>query len=306
MSNGVKCQGVIVPMATPFTLEGHIDAKAVHRIVEHLIGGGVDGIFVLGTTGEAASISLAEKVKMVQITADCVDNRALVYAGISSNCFNESITMARDFKDFGADIMVAHPPYYYSLNAGELFNYFIKLADSIATPLMIYNIPQTTGVSLPIDIVEKLSRHKWIVGLKDSENSPGRLEAAVERFARRSDFSYVVGCAALSAKALSMGAAGIVPSAANLQPGLYKKLYENALTGSVSAAQELQKQTDQISALYQGPRSLGQSLAALKAAMHLLGLCEPTVLPPLQTVQKHEIAEIQQQMAKLCINTVIS
>lgn len=292
-------------MVTPFTVNGRIDTEAVHRIIEHLIAGGADGIFVLGTTGEAASISLDEKIKMVEAAASWLKSRALLYAGISSSCFDESITMARNFKDLGVNILVAHVPYYYPLNEDEIFSYFKKLADSAAGPLMLYNIPQTTGISLSLDIVEKLSCHENIVGLKDSENTPGRLEAAIGRFSGRRDFSYAAGCAALSAKALSLGASGIVPSAANLQPRLYKELYENAVNGNASSAQELQKQTNQISLLYQASRSLGQSIAALKAAMHLLGLCEAAVLPPLKTLQKDDIAEMQQQMARLCLKKLM-
>ena len=302
MSNGIKCQGVIVPMATPFTLEGKIDPKGVHRIVDHLVDGGSDGIFVLGTTGEAASISMSEKQKMVEATAGYTKNRALVYAGISGNCIDESIKAAKNYMDLGVDILVAHVPYYYPLNEDEIFRYFMTLADSVTGPLMIYNIPATTGLSISIDVAEKLSLHERIVGLKDSENTPGRLEAATDRFSGRSDFAYVAGCAALSAKAIALGAAGIVPSAANLQPQLYKALFENARSGNMSAAEKLQEQTDHISIQYQKNRSLGQSLAALKAAMHVLGFCGPTVLPPLETLQKEEITEIQKQMETIIVS----
>jgi dihydrodipicolinate synthase/N-acetylneuraminate lyase len=302
MSDGRKCQGVIVPMVTPFTLEGQIDTDSVGRIIDHLIAGGVDGIFVLGTTGEAASISMIEKKLLIEVVAGYMKNRALVYAGISSNCLDESITMAKSYMDMGTDVLVAHAPYYYSLNDDEIFRYFMKLADGIAGPLVIYNIPKTTGISLSIDMIEKLSNHERIIGIKDSEDTPGRLEAAIERFSGRSDFSYVVGCASLSAKALALGAAGIVPSSANLQPRLYKTLYENARDGNVSAAKKLQEQTNRVSAMYQKNRSLGQSLAALKAAMHILGFCGPTVLPPLETLQEENIADIKKQMETVIIS----
>lgn len=297
MHNVRKCQGVIVPMVSPFTPDGQVDTGGVHRIIDHLIAGGTDGIFVLGTTGEAASISRVEKEKLVEAAVNSTNGRAAVYAGISGNCLDESVAAAQSSLDLGVDILVAHTPYYYALSEEEIFRYFMTLADRVSGPLMIYNIPATTHISLSIDLVEKLSRHERILGLKDSESTPGRLEAAIERFSGRHDFSYVVGCAALSARALALGAAGIVPSAANLQPRLYKTLYEKARDGHASAAQELQKQTDQLSALYQGSRSLGQSLAALKAAMHLLGWCEPTVLPPLKTLQRAEMAEIEKHMA---------
>lgn len=292
-----KYKGVIVPMVTPFTLDGRIDSDSAGRIIDHLIAGGIDGIFVLGTTGEAASISMIEKQKMVETAVGYTKSRALVYAGISSTCFNESVSMAKSYIKLGADVLVAHAPYYYALNDDEVFRYFMKLADCVAGPLMLYNIPKTTDISLSIDTVEKLSRHDRIVGLKNSENTPGRLEAAIERFSGRNDFSYVVGCAPLSAKAVGLGAAGIVPSSANLQPRLYKTLYEKARNGDEPAAQKLQEQTNCISAMYQKNRALGQSLATLKAAMHILGFCEATVLPPLVTLEEEAIDEIRKQTA---------
>jgi dihydrodipicolinate synthase/N-acetylneuraminate lyase len=297
MSENIKCQGVIVPLATPFTPEGQIDADGVCRLIDHLIAGGVEGIFVLGTTGEAPSIPAVEKIKLVEIAVEHTKNRATVYAGISSNCFHESVTMGNCFMDLGADVLAAHPPCYYPLGDEELLRYFMNLADDVDGPLMLYNIPATTKLSLSIDTAEQLSRHERIIGLKDSENTPGRLEAAMERFAGQSDFSYVVGCAALSAKGLALGAAGIVPSGANLYPRLYHSLFEAARDGDEPAADKLQQQTDRASAVYQGNKTLGQSLAALKAALHILGVCGPTVLPPLETLGEEDIAELRKQMA---------
>ena len=142
MSDGMKCRGVIVPMVSPFTPDGQIDPESVHRIVDHLIAGSIDGIFVLGTTGEAASISATEKKKIIEIVADYTKNRAIVYAGISSNCLNESLSAAKCYMDLGVDVLVAHSPCYYSLYEDEIFKYFMKLADCIAGPLMLYNIPK--------------------------------------------------------------------------------------------------------------------------------------------------------------------
>lgn len=299
MSESAEYKGVIVPMVTPFKEDMNVDEDAVRRIVDHLIDGGVDGIFAAGTTGEAASISAEQKKRLVKITAEHTDKRAVVYAGISGNCFEESVTAAADYVSLGADVLVAHPPFFYPLSDQETINYFSKLADGTEAPLIVYNIPKTTGMSVSLDVIEQLSRHPNIVGVKDSENTEGRLEEAVKRFTGRSDFAYIVGCAVLSAKSLSMGAAGIVPSTGNLRPELYKSLYDNAVTGNVSAAEKYQQQTDQLSAVYQKNRSLGQSLAALKAAMYVTGLCGPTVLPPFETLDNKRIEAIKKELAAI-------
>src|SRR3954462_4616001 len=116
----IKAQGVVVPMITPFTPAGAIDEPAVGRIVDHLIGGRVAGIFPLGTTGEAASIHVDDRRTLVAATVKAVARRAVVYAGIPSNCFRESLDAAAAYKDLGADAVVAHMPSYYPLSDTDI------------------------------------------------------------------------------------------------------------------------------------------------------------------------------------------
>src|SRR5437667_6645758 len=125
----MKYRGVVVPMITPFTPAGEIDEEAVGRIVEHLIAARVAGIFPLGTTGEAASIHVDERRRLVAIVAECVNRRAMVYAGIPSNCFRESIDSAFAYTELGADAVVAHMPSYYPLSDADIEAYFQRLAD---------------------------------------------------------------------------------------------------------------------------------------------------------------------------------
>src|SRR5262245_59318224 len=114
-------------MITPFTSAGAIDEEAVARIVEHLVNHRIGGIFPLGTTGEAASINALDRLRVVEATIKAVKKRAMVYAGISSNCFQDSVTAAVDYQELGVDALVAHMPSYYPLNDGEIESYFLKL-----------------------------------------------------------------------------------------------------------------------------------------------------------------------------------
>jgi 4-hydroxy-tetrahydrodipicolinate synthase len=275
-------RGVVVPMVTPITSDGNLDEQAVRRVIDHLIEGGVDGVFVLGTTGEAASVPRPMQSRLVAVTVEHVDDRAVTYAGVGDNCLAHSVQAAEEYFRLGIDVVVAHLPCYYSLGPEEQGDYYTVLANRIPGPMMMYNIPSTTHMSIPIKVVEKMSCHPKIVGLKDSENGVARLEAMAEALRGRSDFAFFVGVSALSAKALSLGVDGMVPSPGQLVPDLCRRLYESGVQGDAAGANEYQRQINQVNAIYTRNRTLGQSLAALKAAMGALGLCNPNVLPPLR------------------------
>ena len=179
--NQTQYTGVIVPMVTPFTESGKIDVDAVCRIIDHLCAGGVSGVFVLGTTGEAVSIPEQEKRKLVETAVRHTNKRAVVYAGIAHTCFDHSVKAAHAYFEFGADVVVAHLPWYYVLEGDEMRRYFTLLADAVGGALMLYNIPKTTHMSIPIEVIEQLSSHRRIVGLKDSENNSARVERRAAR-----------------------------------------------------------------------------------------------------------------------------
>lgn len=293
-----KYHGVVVPMVTPFTAAGEIDLTAAGKVVEHIVAGGCSP-FVLGTTGESASIPLKGRSEFVNVMVKQTHGRAMTYAGIASNCFHESVDAAKAYFDLGADCVVANLPSYYPLNPDQMLAYYEKLADAIHGPLMLYNITITTHMSIPLDVANKLSRHPNIVGLKDSERNEERMAESVKLWKDREDFTHVMGCAALSAKALLLGSDGIVPSTGNFVPRMFRELYDAAVKGDATAAQRLQTQTDEMAKIYQGTRLLSQSLSALKAMMDELGLCGPAVLPPLVECGKAERDQIREQMARL-------
>jgi len=274
--------GVVVPMVTPIMSRGDLDEPAVRRVIDHLIEGGVSGVFVLGTTGEAASVPRTMRSRLVAITVEHVGDRAVAYAGIGNNCLDHSVQAAKEYFRLGIDVVVAHLPSYYALSPEEQSDYYATLVERIPGPLMMYNIPSTTHMSIPIEVVEKLSAHPKVIGLKDSENNLARLEAVMETLGARSDFAIFVGVSALSARALSLSADGIVPSPGHLAPKLCQGLYESGVRGDAVSAEEYQRQVDQVVDIYVRNRTLGQSLAALKATMGALGLCNPNVLPPLR------------------------
>ncbi|MGA2265056.1 MAG: dihydrodipicolinate synthase family protein [Phycisphaerae bacterium] len=276
--------GVIVPMITPLTDAGKLDEKSLSRVVDHLLAGGVDVIFVLGTTGEAASLSADMRSRLVAGTVEHVGGRIPVYAGISGNCLAESLAAAKEYLARGAEALVAHLPTYFPLNDEEQYRYFKALLDGASGPLILYNIPQTTNMTIPLDVVERLSEHPNAAGLKDSSPDVARTAELLMRMGKREKFPIFMGHTAFAAQGLAQGAAGYVPSTGNLAPTLCRHLYEAARAGEVDRAAKHQAALNTVGRLYQGNRSVGQSIAALKALMSEAKLCGPAVLPPLRTL----------------------
>jgi len=296
MKNGTKHRGVVVPMVTPVNRAGGLDEVAVDRLVDFLIAGGVNGVFVLGTTGEGVAVPHDVRRKLVDRTVRRVQGRALVYVGISGLQPNEAVSGNQYFQ-VGADAVVACPPVGFPVELVQ--GWFRALLDGLRGPLMMYNIPQTTKVSVPLDVIEALLGHPQLIGLKDSENNGKRLEELMRRFGGRPGFSIFVGVGALMARGLRLGADGIVPSVGNLIPDICHQLFTCAQRGDWAGVELHAARMNVVAGLYQTGRTLGESLAALKAALHCRGICEPNVLPPLSPLTEGETQQLRGQMNQL-------
>jgi len=285
-----------VPLVTPFTAQGTLDEAALDRLVDLQMAGGVAGIFVLGTTGEGAHVPREFRLRLVEQTVRRVKKRALVYAGIGDT-HPEGIDSGNEFLRAGADVIVSRPP--VALQAARLEPWYRWLLDGLKGRLFIYNMPLTTKVSIPLDVIESLRGHPRFAGIKDSENDPKRLEELMRRFGGQKDFSVFIGVGALMEKGLKLGADGIVPSVGNLIPEVCEQLCLAAKRADWSEAEKLSARMNDVAALYQKGRNLNESLAALKAAMHCRGLCAPEVLPPLKKVSAAELEKIRGHMREL-------
>jgi 4-hydroxy-tetrahydrodipicolinate synthase len=298
MKNGLKYRGAIVPLVTPVTANGNLDEAALARLVESQIASGIEGIFVLGTTGEGAHVPQKFRLKLVERTIAYVKKRTLVFAGLGDVRLTH-LAEANRFFHAGVDAVVAHPPMAEKVPAEKLQVWYESLLDQIEGPLLLYNIPTTTGISIPLNALEKLLGHPRLAGIKDSENNPARHAELLQRFGGKKDFSVFIGVGALMENGLKLGADGIVPSVGNLIPDVCHQLYEAAQKSDWPAAENLSARMNSVASLYQKGRTLNESLAVLKAAMHCRGLCAPDVLPPLRRLSETEIKSLYGEMARL-------
>jgi 4-hydroxy-tetrahydrodipicolinate synthase len=228
------------------------------------------------------------KKEFIQLAGKIKKQGDILYGSISANAFDESIDLAKCSFDNGVDVVVATLPSYYALAETAMLKYLEQLAENVDGSLMIYNIPSTTHMSIPLAVIDQLSHHPNIVGLKDSERSEERLKQSIELWEDRKDFSHLLGWAAKSADALLMGSDGLVPSTGNFEAKLYADLFKAAREGNINRAYELQKLSDALGNLYQQGRTLGESLWALKVLMKETGLCQPNVMPPIYPQSKEE------------------
>ena len=280
--NSSKYNGVVVPMVTPVTKNGLLDKDAVERIIKSFVKAGVSPL-LMGTTGEGNSVSTIDGQTFIETAVKAAEGKITIYAGLTGNCFMEQLKQAGYYSASGATL-----PSYYSLTAEQMENYYARLADAIKGPLMLYNIAATTHMSIPVDVIERLSHHPNIVGLKDSERDMERMEKCIAIAQGRDDFAYFCGWAAQSAKSLELGGNGIVPSTGNFVPGMFRDLYDAAVKGDMETANRLQDETNCIAKIYQEGRTLGQSLTALKVMMQTRGLCTPDMLMPLTRLSEDE------------------
>jgi len=298
MKKNKKYSGVIVPTVTPLLADYSLDQTALENLFNYLRQH--DTLpFILGTTGESASLPLALKKEFIQLAGKLKKPGDVFYAGIASNCLSESVELAKIAFDADLDVVATHLPSYYALTQDQIKKYFETLADQVPGPLIIYNIPATTHTSIPLQIIEELSYHENIVGTKDSERSEERLQESLRLWANREDFSHFLGWAAQSANALFNGSDGLIPSTGNLHPGVYQQMVQAVQAGDREKAFRLQDLSDKLGNLYQKGRTLGDSLGALKALMNQIGLCQPYLMPPLQTLPENEQKALQQELQKI-------
>ncbi|MFT2008886.1 dihydrodipicolinate synthase family protein [Pontibacter sp. 13R65] len=298
MQQKKKYQGVIVPVVTPLTADYQLDQKAVDQILANFRQHNTKP-FILGTTGEAASIPFSVKEDYIKYLGKSKQAGETFYAGIAANVLQESVELAKRCFDAGIDVVAANLPSYYALTEDQMLRYFEQLADQVQGPLIIYNIPATTHMSIPLPVLDKLSQHENIVGVKDSERSEERMQESLRLWANREDFSYFLGWAAQSAECLFRGGDGLIPSTGNFIPGIYKEMYEAVAQSDREKAFQLQQHSDQLGAVYQAGRTLGQSLWALKVLMQEAGLCQPHMMPPLIQGTEAEAAALRQSLQEL-------
>lgn len=247
----------------------------------------------MGTTGECTSIPSDQRDVLVKVLIENKRENLPLIVGVNGLTYADTIVEANKYLEWGIDAVVITLPAYYKLTKEQIYEYFKCLSEHINGDIVLYNIPKTVNMSIPIDVVDRLSYQKNIIGIKDSELNEQRLVESLEMWSTRKDFFHVVGVNKLMIQGLELGSKGIIPSSANIQPKLYNELYTYCMNGQQEKAYEAFIKTEKLSEIYQKNKTLGTSLAALKCILAISDLCMPNVIRPLSNLNESEFNEIK-------------
>jgi len=276
-----KMNGIIPPLVTPLMDDSTLDIPGLNRLIEHVIVGGVHGIFILGTTGEAQSISLSLRAQMVKESARILNKRLPLLVGISDTSLEDSLYLAKVAKENGADAVVSAPPYYFSTGQPELAEFYEELAQKSPLPVFLYNMPVHTKVTFSPSTIKRIAKNSNVVGFKDSSANGSYLQSVMYEMRDHKDFSIFVGPEEMTVEAVLLGANGGVNGGANMFPKLYVDLYNAAKERNIEEARRLQKIVMQISSTIYTQGQFGSSyLKGLKCALGILGLCSDVLANP--------------------------
>jgi 4-hydroxy-tetrahydrodipicolinate synthase len=296
----IPFNGIITPTITPLEADGTLDIKNLERLINHLIEGGVHGIFILGTTGESASMPNKLKKELIEATSSFIKDKIPLLAGITDSSLEESISLAKEAVKNGANAVVAAPPYYFNLNQNELVSYFHNLADKSSLPLFIYNIPSQTKVIIEVESVKTLAAHPNIYGIKDSSGNATYFNTLLQKFHDDDSFSVFVGPDEMMAQSVLMGGNGGVNSGSNLYPKLFVELFNAAVGGDLPRVASLQNKVMEMSSLIYQTGNTGTSfLKGLKMALSISGFCKEYMLSPLIPFCGKEKDIIKQSLTRL-------
>lgn len=291
--------GIIPPVVTPLKATDQLDVEAVDRLVDHLWTGGVDGLFVLGTTGEGPSLSHKVRCEMVERTCHAAAGRVPVLVGVTDTSLAESIQLAEHAADCGAHAVVAAAPFYFPVTQEQCVSWFGQLADASPLPVLLYNMPGCVEVSLELETVRTLSNHENIIGVKDSAGDLPAFRALCDEFAA-TDFLVFMGPEELIPEAVAAGADGGVCGGGNLLPEVYVRLYQAAIDQNDAEVSRLngivRKMYQQI---YHDQKGCMNIIAALKLAMSRCGLCEAVTCPPLLPPHEEHVRQIDASLPEI-------
>lgn len=292
MKSRFKPFGILPAMVTPMTGDGKVNAKELRRLVNHILCGGVHGVFAIGTTGEFYSLTPGEYGEVLGIVLDETAGRAPVYAGASAITTRECVALAEAAERAGADAVTVLTPYFISLSQAELYQHYKTIAASTGLPVMLYNNAPKTNITIAPATAEKLADIPNIVGIKDSTGDMTNTAEYI-RLTRGKDFGVMMGRDTLIYACLCHGGAGGVAACANVAPRLCADIYDKFMSGDRAGALEAQYRLAPLRIAFR----LGSFPAVIKEALELIGIEAGPCVPPTGPMTPEEKEELKKVLA---------
>ena len=235
-------QGSFVALVTPMLPNGSLDYESLESLIEWHIDTGAHGIVAVGTTGESATVSVKEHLQVIEHTINVVDGRVPVIAGTGANSTEEAIELTQTAASLGANFALIVTPYYNKPNQEGLYQHYIKIADSVEIPQILYNVPSRTACDLRPETVARLCSHPNIIGIKEAVDDFTRLNELIgisEKVRDQKYFSILSGDDLTFCNFMSQGGDGVISVAANILPRQMSQICSLNLEGHFLDAQEL-------------------------------------------------------------------
>ncbi len=289
-------KGIIPAMVTPFTSDGKINVSALRKLTNYLIEGGVHGLFPVGSQGEFYALTFDEKKKVIETVVEETRGRVPVYAGTGAITTREAIALTKMAEGAGVSAASVLTPFFIHPNENELFEFYSAIAKSTRLPLLLYNNPGRTGVSISANFAVRASKIDNIVGIKDSS---GDLTLTAE-YIRRTDstFSVLAGRDTLIYGTLCYGGKGSIAATANVAPKILVEIYEAFKAGDMKRSLEAQFRLAPLRLAF----DLGTFPVVIKEALNLIGIEAGVGVPPVGGIKpeaKEELKKILKEMGLL-------
>lgn len=262
----IKIEGIIAAMVTAMHDDETINVSEIRRQVNRHIQAGADGVFCLGTNGEAYILNEKEKELVIRTVVDEVGGRVPVYAGTGCPGTKDTIRLSKLAKDCGADVLSVISPYFAAISQDEIIAHYTALATAVDMPIVMYNMPARTGNNIAPDTVAELSKIENIVGVKDSSGNFDNMLQYIEK-TDASSFSVLSGNDSLILWNLLAGGTGGITAVANIYPNTMVSIYRNFINGNIAAAKACQDSIRPIRNCFK----FGNPNTITKAATNLLG-----------------------------------
>ncbi len=270
----LRLHGIIPPVVTPLVSQDELDVDGLDRLLEHLITGGVHGLFILGSCGEGPSLSYRVRREVIARVCERVNGRLPVLVGITDSSFAESVALADFAEDAGATAVVTSAPYYYAPSQEELIGFVSRLHEEIALPLVLYNMPGLTKVWFELTTLTQLCELSKLIAIKDSSGDLDYFASVAQMLQQhRPDVSLMLGPEHLLAEAIQRGGSGGVNGGANLFPQLFVAWYDALTEGDTAATRQIESAVMELQAIYQVGTGHSAVPKALKAGLKHLGIC---------------------------------
>jgi dihydrodipicolinate synthase/N-acetylneuraminate lyase len=292
-------KGIIPPVITPLVDSNTLDVNGLEKLIEHIISGGVHGIFILGTTGEATSLTYELRKELIKYTTGIVNHRIPVLVGITDTSIKGSLDIAEYSAAAGADCLVIAPPYYIPISQEEMREYLENIVPKLPLPFMMYDMPSCTKLHLSLETVRR-SKDLGAIGIKDSSGDMSYLYSLINEFRDSPEFSIIAGTELFLPETIIHGGHGAVAGGANLYPKLFADLYNASLERDMDKIEKLRELVIMIdSTIYNVGKHKSRIIKGIKCALSVMDICDDYVALPLQKFKEEEKRIIVQHVKDL-------